>query len=304
MNYFAGIEAGGTKFKTIVAHDPDHILAETVFPTLDPENTLPKVLGFLSSVQSAHRIQIKAIGLACFGPLDLDRASTTFGWITSTPKLKWRSFPILQYVQENTSLPVKIETDVNAAAIAEGKWGAASGLSYYAYITIGTGIGGGLIYNHKPIFGLSHPEIGHMRINHSPQDPFAGNCPYHTDCLEGLANAPALAARWKTEPSTLADDHPAWDLEAFYLAQMIHNLVMTCSPQKVILGGGVMKRAGLYHKVRDQFKRSFQAYIDLPFLDNLDEFICPPALGDLAGALGAVALVKDVKQYRSSEDQC
>jgi fructokinase len=197
----------------------------------------------------------------------------------------------LDYFVQHFKLPVRIETDVNAAAIAEGKWGAATGEIDYAYITIGTGIGGGLIHNLTPIFGMSHPEIGHMMIKHSSSDPFPGNCPYHTDCLEGLANAPALKARWNADPSLLSDDHPAWNLEAYYLGQMINNLVMTCSPRKIILGGGVMKRPGLIEKVRDQFRLVLQSYIQSPYLENLDEYIVPPALGDLAGALGAVALV-------------
>lgn len=293
MDYFAGIEAGGTKFKCIIARDPDHVVAEAIFPTSDPLVTLPLISDYLINVEKSLGVTLRGIGLSCFGPVDLDLTSPQYGWITSTPKIAWRNFPILQYFQEHHSLPVRIETDVNGAALGEGRWGAAIGVSDYVYITVGTGIGGGVIHNHTPLFGMTHPEIGHMKILHHPDDPFPGNCPYHTSCLEGLANAPSLAARWKTDPALLVDDHPAWDFEAFYLGQAIHNLILVCAPKKVIIGGGVLKRNKLIEKVRDQTQVILNGYIQSKFLQNMNEYIVPPALEDRAGALGAISLLLD-----------
>jgi len=290
MNYYAGIEAGGTKFKCLVANDPKNVIAESIFPTIDPEYTLTQVIDYLRQIEHSQRITIQGIGLACFGPLDLDQSSPKYGWITTTPKKNWQNFPILQFFKEHLDTPVKIETDVNAAALGEGKWGASVGISDYAYITVGTGIGGGVIHNYQPLYGMAHPEIGHMKIQPDENDPFSGNCPFHVNCLEGLANAPSIAARWKTDASLLDDDHPAWRFEAYYLGQAIHNLIMICSPKKVILGGGVMKRAGLIEMVRSEVTRILNGYIESSYMEDMNEFIVPPLLGDRAGALGAVAL--------------
>lgn len=292
MNYYAGIEGGGTKFKVIIANNPRHIVAEASFPTRDPDNTLAEVISFLHTFQLTSSIQLRGIGLACFGPLELDARSPNYGNITTTPKLLWQNFPILEFFRAHLNLPVWINTDVNAAALAEGRWGAARGLAEYAYITVGTGIGGGLIHNKRPIIGMTHPEIGHMRVTRALDDQFAGNCPSHLDCLEGLASAPAIEDRWDSDPVDLDQDHPAWNLEAYYLGQMVYNLAITYSPKRVILGGGVMKSNGLIEKVREHFKLQMSSYIQSSYLENLNEYIVPPSLGDLAGALGAVALIK------------
>ncbi len=291
MDYFAGIEAGGTKFKAIIAQDPASVIAEEIFQTTTPEETLPHVVAFVKDVSIKYNIRIVAAGLSCFGPVDLDPNSPTYGTITTTPKLAWRNYPILKFFQDQLEVPIAFETDVNGAALGEGRWGAAKGISDFVYITVGTGIGGGVIHNYKPLFGMTHPEIGHMKIQPHPNDPFPGNCPYHTTCLEGLANAPSLSARWNADPETLPDDHPAWDFEAFYLGQAIHNLILICSPKRIILGGGVLKRHGLIEKVRIESVRILNGYIKTSYLDTIDEYIVSPELGDRAGALGAIALL-------------
>jgi fructokinase len=293
MHYYAGIEAGGTKFRCIIASGPDHIIADATFQTTIPEETLPQVINFIKQSVATTGVQLVAAGLSCFGPVDLEPSSATFGYITTTPKLKWRNFPILNYIRDALQLPMKFETDVNGAAIGEGKWGAAHGISDFVYITVGTGIGGGIIQHGKPLYGMTHPEIGHMKIQPHPEDSFSGNCPYHTTCLEGLANAPALAERWKVDPSVLPDDHPAWKFEAYYLGQAIHNLILVCAPKRIILGGGVLKRQGLIEKVRLQSKAILNGYVETPYLDDMDTFVLPPALGDLSGALGAIAMLTD-----------
>ena len=293
MNYYAGIELGGTKIKCFIASDPDHVVAECVIPTTNPEETLPKVIDFIHRSTKESSLSLQGAGLACFGPVDLDPQSSRYGWITSTPKKDWRNYPVLQYFQDHLEIPVRIETDTNGAALAEGRWGAAIGISDYVYITVGTGIGGSVIHLFKPLFGMSHPEIGHMKIQPHPCDPFQGNCPYHTNCLEGLANAPSLAARWKTDPALLTDDHQAWNIEAFYLGQAIHNLILFCAPKKVILGGGVLKRKELIAKTRQETRKILNSYIVSGCLEDLDEYIVPPALGDRSGALGAIALFLD-----------
>ena len=291
MDYFAGIEAGGTKFSCIIANGPESIIAEATFPTTVPEQTLPQITEYIKQKVTMNGIRLTAAGLSCFGPVDLNPDSLTYGYITTTPKLKWRNYPILKYFQDNLDVPMKFETDVNGAALGEGTWGAAQGLSDYVYITVGTGIGGGIIHDHRPLYGMTHPEIGHMKIQPHPDDHFPGNCPYHTTCLEGLANAPALTARWKVDPATLPDDHPAWDFEAYYLGQAIHNLILVCSPKRIILGGGVLKRRGLIEKVRTESIRILNGYVETSYLDDIDHYIVPPALGDRAGALGAIALL-------------
>ncbi len=293
MDFFAGIEAGGTKFKCIIGSSPEDVVAEAVFPTTTPEETLPFVAQFLRETAKKLKITLRGAGLASFGPLDLDQLSSTYGWITSTPKIAWRNYPILKFFQENLNIPVRIETDVNGAALGEGRWGAAVGVSDYVYITVGTGIGGGIIHNFVPLFGMTHPEIGHMKVQPHPDDPFPGNCPYHTTCLEGLANAPSLTARWNTDPALLGDDHIAWKFESYYLAQAVHNLILVCAPKKVILGGGVLARKRLIERTRAETVKILNGYIESKYLENMNDFIVPPALGDRAGVLGAIALLLD-----------
>jgi fructokinase len=287
---FGGIEAGGTKFVCAVGSSPEHLVMQH-FPTTTPAETIARAAEFFAG----HK-ELRSIGIASFGPLDLNPASKTFGHITSTPKTAWRNFDFAGEVARTTKLPVAIDTDVNGAALAEARWGAARGLDTFVYITVGTGIGGGGLVNGKVMHGLLHPEMGHLRVPHDREDDaYAGCCPFHGDCLEGLASGPALYARWGRAPETLPSEHPAWDLQAHYLALGIQNIICTLSPQRVILGGGVMQRAELFIAIRKKVQVLLNGYVtSAALLDGIDAYIVPPALGDRTGVLGALALARDL----------
>lgn len=297
MEWYAGIEAGGTKFNCIVATDPQNILAEKRISTTTPEETLPEVVDFFTGVQRAQKIDFKALGLGSFGPIELHVDAPQYGYITSTPKLAWRNSDVLGYLQKELSLPIAFDTDVTAAAMGEGKWGSAVGCSNFVYLTIGTGIGGGVIIDGKPVHGLLHPEIGHMFIPHDLQaDPFPGCCPSHGDCLEGLANGPALKTRWGAPAESLPLDHPAWKIEAKYIAYCLVNLVLTISPERIVLGGGVMKVPGLIELVRTETVSKLNGYIQSDdLIKHTDKLIQLPGLGDRAGVLGCIALAQTKK---------
>lgn len=292
MKWFGGIEAGGTKFNLIIAQDPEHILAECTIPTETPLITLPEVIRFFKENEVKHNIQLNAMGIACFGPVNLDLNDPSYGSITSTPKIQWQNTPLLEQLKSAFNLPFGFDTDVNGAALGEGKWGAGQGLSDFIYVTIGTGIGGGVICNGKPVHGLIHPELGHLLMKHDLlKDPYNGRCPFHGDCLEGLACGPAMTERWGISTHDLDANHPAWDLEAHYIGQAVHNWVLSYSPKRIILGGGVMKKTGLLEKIRLVARDSLNGYIDSELIKNVnDSFIVTPQLGDRAGSLGAITL--------------
>lgn len=291
---YGGIEAGGTKFVCAVGTGPDDIRAEVRFPTTSPTETIQKAISFFNEQQKLLHRPLTAIGIAAFGPLDPNRASATFGFITSTPKPGWQNADLAGEIRRAMRLPVGFDTDVNGAALAEGRWGAAHGLDTFLYLTIGTGIGGGGMLGGKLMHGLIHPEMGHIRLPHDRQlDPFEGACPYHGDCLEGLAAGPALEKRWGVRAETLAPDHPAWELEAQYLGLALSNFICTLSPQRIILGGGVMSQPHLFPLVRARTVELLNGYVQSPqILQNIAEYIVPPALGAQAGVLGAFALAK------------
>jgi fructokinase len=234
------------------------------------------------------------LGIAAFGPLDPNPASPTYGRITSTPKPGWANIDFAGPVGRALSLPVYFDTDVNGAALAEGRWGAAQELDTFIYLTIGTGIGGGAVAGGRLLHGLLHPEMGHVRLPHDwQQDPYAGHCPYHGDCLEGLAAGPAIGERWGQRAETLAPDHPAWALEAHYLALGLVNFIVTLSPQRIILGGGVMEQPQLFPLIRRRVLELLNGYVQSPrLLEGIDMYIVPPALGNRAGVLGALALAQ------------
>ncbi len=288
---FGAIEAGGTKFVCVVGTGPERIVARARFPTTTPAETLARAVDFFRP----YADDLIALGVGSFGPVDLNPASPTFGYITTTPKPGWQNTNVKGYLEEALHVPVVFETDVNAAAWGEYRWGAAQDVDTLVYITVGTGIGGGAVVNGRLVHGLVHPEMGHMRIPHDREaDPFAGICPFHGDCLEGLASGPAIAARWGQRGETLPADHPAWDLEARYLGLAVANLVCVLSPQRVILGGGVMKQAHLFPRVRRVVREVLAGYVRDPALeDHIEAYIVPPALGDDAGVLGALALARD-----------
>jgi fructokinase len=293
MDWYAGIETGGTKVNCIVANDPENVLVERTIPTLSPEKTIPEVISFFTKAKQQFRIEYKSVGIASFGPLNLDRSSLHFGTITTTPKTLWKDFPLRKTIMENLEAHVEIDTDVNAAALAEMKWGAAQGFSNLIYITIGTGIGAGIITNGNLIHGVVHPEVGHMKIQHDLlQDPFKGNCPFHKDCLEGLASGTSLFERWKISPEELPSTHVAWNIEANYLAQAIYNLSVICSPEKIILGGGLSNKQGVIEKTRSDFTKLLNNYLSNNVVNSTDTYIVHPKLGSRAGVFGAIALAQ------------
>ena len=290
MTLYGGIEAGGTKFVCVVGTGPDDIRARTRFPTTTPEETLSQAVDFFRPFAA----ELAGIGVGSFGPVDLNPRSSTYGYITTTPKPGWQNTNVKGYLEEALRVPVAFETDVNAAAWGEHRWGAAQDVDTFVYITVGTGIGGGAMVNGQLVHGLLHPEMGHMRIPHDREaDPFDGICPFHGDCLEGLASGPAVAARWGQRGETLPPDHPAWDLEARYLGLAVANLVCTLSPQRIILGGGVMHQRHLFPRIRQVVQDALAGYVNSPALkEAIEDYIVPPGLGDHAGVLGALALTQ------------
>jgi fructokinase len=290
MSIFGCIEAGGTKFMCGVGSGPGD-LKVCSFPTSSPEVTVRNVSGFLR--QEAGD-QLDAIGIGSFGPVDLDRHSATFGYITSTPKVEWQNYDLAGSLHREFGVPVGFDTDVNAAALGEARWGAGRGFSDFIYITVGTGIGGGAIVGGEVVHGLVHPEMGHIRIPHDlARDPFPGGCPYHRDCLEGLASGPAMEARWKLPPQQLPADHPGWALEAHYLALGLATWVCTLSPQRIVIGGGVMQHEELFPMVRKELARLLNGYVRArEVMDDIEHYVVPPKLGNRAGLLGAVVLAE------------
>ncbi|MEZ4702484.1 MAG: ROK family protein [Rhodothermales bacterium] len=287
---FAGIEAGGTKFVCAIASGPDHIVATERFPTTTPEETFGRALAFFRS----HKVELSALGIASFGPVDPDPASSRFGYITSTPKKGWANTDFAGYLSRELNVPVGFDTDVNGAALGEARWGAARGLDTVLYLTVGTGIGGGAIVHGRCLHGLVHPEMGHLMLPRAEGDTFAGHCPYHGPCLEGMATGPAIEARWGVPAPQLAPDHPAWEYEAHYLAMALVNYIVTLSPQRIIMGGGVMDQRHLFPMIRSRVQRALAGYVQHPaILQNIDTYIVPPGLGDRAGVMGAIALAGD-----------
>jgi fructokinase len=286
MDVFGAIEAGGTKFVCGVGTGPDDIVTSRI-PTGSPEETVAAAVSWLGSHSGGR---LRAVGIGSFGPVELKRDSPLYGYITSTPKAAWRNFDLAGAVRQALGVPVAFDTDVNVAVLGEARWGAARSVENCLYLTVGTGIGGGAIVSGRILHGLTHPEMGHVRIPHDlARDPFPGNCPYHGDCLEGLGSGPAIEARWGVSPAELPDDHPAWALEAEYLAYGIANFICTLSPELVLIGGGVMRKSQLYGMVRDELSRLLGGYVA-----RIPE-VMAPRLGARAGVLGALALALEVK---------
>jgi len=298
MPLWGGIEAGGTKFVCAVGSGPNDLRAEVTLPTTSPDETIERAIQFFRAQRLGE--PIRAIGIAAFGPVDPNPDSPTFGYITTTPKPGWGNTDFAGRVQRALRVPVGFDTDVNGAALGEHRWGAAQGLDTFIYLTIGTGIGGGGMVNGKLIHGLMHPEMGHIRIPHDRAlDPYAGACPYHGDCLEGLADGPALLGRWGQRGETLPPEHPAWPLEAHYLALGLVSFICTISPQRLILGGGIMQQSQLFPLIRREVQVLLNGYISAPaIISDIEHYIVPPSLGSRAGVLGAIALAQDAAERR------
>jgi fructokinase len=287
---YGGVETGGTWVVCALGTGPDDITAEETFPTAEPEPTLARIAEFFE-----RGPRPEAIGIGSFGPVDLDAASPTWGHVTSTPKSGWAHTAVAPVLAQRLGLRVRFDTDVTTAAMGEQRWGAAAGVDSVCYLTVGTGIGAGLLIDGRPVHGLVHPEVGHLRVPHDRErDPFAGACPTHGDCWEGLAAGGAIGQRWGVDPRELSDDHPAWALEAEYVALGILAIVLVASPRRVVVGGGVMARPGLLDAVRARLVDLNAGYLETPMLgDAIDGYVVAPALGERAGVLGAIALAQD-----------
>ena len=290
--HIAAIEAGGTKFVCATAKDSHQLLDRVRIPTSFPAETFPQVVDFLKS-QEAQYGALAGIGIATFGSLDVDPLSPSYGIMGNTPKMGWSGVDVLEAYRAEFDVPIAIDTDVNCAALGEGLWGAARGKSSYLYVTIGTGIGGGAISGGRLVRGISHPEMGHIVIPHDKaEDPFPGICPYHGDCFEGLASGPAIEARWGASSRELPPNHPAWSLEATYIASALVSYAMILSPQRIILGGGVMHQTHLWPLIRAKVATYMQDYLPFPEMGaDIEQWICAPEYEGDSALLGALALV-------------
>jgi len=293
----AGVELGGTKCVCILGTGPDDIRARVTVPTLDPDTTLDAIAAVIQKWRDGAAAPV-ALGVASFGPIDLQPDSPTYGCMGATPKRGWANAAIAGYFTRRFALPVAITTDVIGAALAEGRWGDAQGLSDYAYITVGTGIGAGLVVAGQSVFGCHHPEVGHARIVRAPGDTWPGNCPFHGDCVEGLASGPAIEARSGKPASSLEADSPVWETVVHALAQLNHLLVVTIAPQRILIGGGVVSaQPHLFPRIRRAVLESLNGYLHIPqVLNDIDRYIGPPGLGTLAGPLGALAVAATIER--------
>jgi fructokinase len=290
MKLYGGIEAGGTKIVCMIASGPQKILAETSFPTTTPDETIARMIIFFR--QHMKEFELEGLGVGSFGPLDLNPGSRTHGYITTTPKPGWRNVDLLGQLRNALNLRVAIDTDVNAAALGEYMWGNGQGMDPFVYYTIGTGIGMGCRMNNFLMHGLTHPEGGHMLLHRNPLDSYDGCCPYHKDCFESLASGPSLEKRWGQKGETLPVDHPAWELEAYYIAQALANTILMLSPRRIVLGGGVMHQKQLFPMIRKNVVEMLNGYVQSSTIltNHIEDYIVPAKLGNHAGVLGSVAL--------------
>ena len=290
------IEAGGTKFVLGIGNENGEILERLSIPTEEPSVTMTKVIEFFKDKN------IEALGVGCFGPIDPNENSETYGYITTTPKLKWANYNIMGELKKHFDIPMGFDTDVNGAVLGEATWGAAKNLNSSVYITVGTGIGAGAMVEGKMVHGLLHPEMGHIMVKRHEKDSYIGKCPYHKDCLEGMASGPAIEERWGKKGHELEEIKEVWEMEAFYLAQAIANFVLILSPEKIIVGGGVMNQKHLFPMIREEVIKNLAGYINKKeILEGIDSYIVPPLLGDNAGLCGALALgLKSLKLLESS----
>jgi fructokinase len=288
---YAGIELGGTKCIAILARDTGDVLARESVPTASPAETLGRIEAILRNWKASEGFD--ALGIASFGPIDVDRASPNFGHVRTTPKLGWTGADIASRLQRAAGVPIELDTDVNGAALAEMRWGSGRGMDDFAYITVGTGVGVGLIANGKAMRGLGHCELGHIRVARLAGDDWPGACPFHGDCVEGLASGSALAARFGEDLGGLGPDHRAWESVAGALGQLCHAIVLAAAPKIIAIGGGVMARQShLLPRIERKLRESLNGYVDLP---GDGPYVRAPEFGDDAGPLGAIALAMKAK---------
>lgn len=278
------LEAGGTKMVVAIGNERGEILDRLSIPTQTPETTMPKLMEYFTDNA------IEALGIGCFGPIDLNKESATYGHITSTPKLSWRNYNIVGAFLEALKVPIGFDTDVNASAIGEATWGSAKDVKNSIYITIGTGVGVGVIIDGKPLHGMLHPEAGHILLAKHQKDNFKSACPYHENCMEGLAAGPAIEARHGKKAYELSDQEEVWELEGFYIAQALVNYILTLSPERIILGGGVMHQKQLMPIIHREVLRMLNGYIVTPQLQDIETYIVLPKLNDNQGIMGCIRL--------------
>jgi len=283
---YGAIEAGGTKFVCSVGNESLEIIDQITIPTISPAETMPQVIEFFKQYEA----DLTAIGIGSFGPIDVNKDSDTYGYITQTPKLKWRNFDFLGLIKENfPKVKVDWTTDVNASAY--GEYSVREGVENLVYYTVGTGVGGGAVNHGDFVEGASHPEMGHVPVRKHPDDPFEGVCPSHGDCLEGLAAGPAIEARLGQRAEHTPADDAYWDIQAYYIAQSAYNASLFLAPEVIIYGGGVMKVEGLLEKVRTEFEKLNQDYFNTP---ALEDYIVTPELEDSAATIGCFAMAKEL----------
>lgn len=280
-----GLEAGGTKMVAAIGNEKGEIFDRYVIQTKEPEETMELLTTYYQEAL------IDALGIGCFGPIDLNQVSATYGHILRTPKLRWAGYDIVGHFKEALHIPIGLDTDVNGAILGEVTWGAAKGCKSAIYITIGTGVGVGVYVNGGLLHGMLHPEAGHILLAPHPKDTYSGCCPFHQHCMEGLASGPAIEGRWDKKGAALVDQEEVWELEAFYIAQAVTNYILTYMPQKVILWGGVMHQKQLFSKVRLKVKEMLNGYLEVPeIMEQLETYIVPPLLGEDTGVKGAIQL--------------
>lgn len=288
MKLYGALEAGGTKMVCAIGGEDGSIIRRVSIPTRTPEKTMPEMIAFFENSG------ICALGIGCFGPIDLNKKSPTYGYITSTPKLAWQNYDVVGAFQKALAVPVGFDTDVNAAALGEATFGCTRDVDNSIYITIGTGIGVGVIINGKPLHGAMHPEGGHILLAAEPSDPMPrGVCPFHSCCFEGLAAGPSLEKRWGRPGFELADRREVWELEAAYIGQALCNYAMLLSPERIVLGGGVMHQDGLFPLVRKSFTEKVNGYLRCRAVEDAEKYICPASLNDNQGVMGCIVLAKN-----------
>lgn len=291
MKLYGALEAGGTKMVCAIGDENGNILERISIPTRTPAETMGPMIDFFRGKG------IRALGIGCFGPVDLNKKSPTYGYITSTPKLAWQNFPIVAEFQKALGVPVGFDTDVNAAALGEATWGCTKDVENSIYITVGTGVGVGVIIGGKPYHGMMHPEGGHILLARHPEDPMVGSgCPFHENCLEGLAAGPSLEKRWGVKGAELTGRKEVWQLEAYYIGQALADYILILSPERIVLGGGVTHQEGLLALIRQETAKQLAGYIRTAATQNLDSYIVGVSLNDNQGVMGAVKLAMDAEK--------
>lgn len=278
------LEAGGTKMVCAIGDETGKIFEQISLPTKTPGETIPAMIDYF------QKAQVEALGIGCFGPIDPDKKSSTYGYITSTPKLAWANYDIVGAFEKALGCPVGFDTDVNGSVLGEATFGQAKGKSSVVYVTIGTGVGAGIYIEGKLLHGMLHPEAGHVMIRRREGDDYQGKCPYHKTCLEGMAAGPAVEERWGRKAIELKDREEVWDLEAYYIAQALYGYILTLSPEMIILGGGIMHQQQLFPMIRSYVKEMLNGYLKTEELEDMERYIVPASLNDDQGIMGALEL--------------